>query len=70
MISVRATMSPARLILVAIAFPPSRLEFCALADRLTDSQGLRVPALLYTARPAVLFTKRPRSAPSYVHAAL
>jgi hypothetical protein len=48
-------MSIVRRILVTIALAP-RLEFCVLADHLTDTQVLRLPAPLYTARPAVTFT--------------
>jgi hypothetical protein len=46
--------------------PPLLGGFSVPGQHLTDTQGARDPALLYTARPAVTFTKKSRPAPSYV----
>src|SRR5215208_3369285 len=59
--SARANINPACRILVVIAFPSTRREFFVLADHPTDSKGMRLPALLYTASPALTFTKLPRT---------
>src|SRR5215208_3025577 len=61
--SARVTTIPARRILDALALPPYRSSVCVLADHLIETKGQRGPALLYTGRPAVAFTKKPRPSP-------
>jgi hypothetical protein len=55
MSSVRAAATPARHILVAIAFPPCPELLGVRSHLLIEALGLRVPALSYTARPALTF---------------
>jgi hypothetical protein len=49
--SARASLNPARRILVVIAFPSTHLEFFVLADHLTDSKGDASPRPLVYGPP-------------------